>query len=206
MRKRLIIFYLTVVAFLCIYLPWKIEYQGNRASVGYFFIWSPEDMSFSVDFGRLLLEIVTVTLLAAVAYIVFGNSEKQADEIVIGKTDIREIRKVRRRPMIALLLSFLAPGLGQVYNGQLKKGLIFYSAIFILSILMAMAGLQLYFKSMVVFMALLICYALFTIGDAAIVSYKLKEIALRPYNRWYVYFFLATLAIGINSKIGKPLV
>lgn len=73
MRRHLLISYLIVVAFLCIYLPWKIDYQGGRASCGYSFIWSPEDAYFSVDFGRVFLEIVSVTLLAAVAYIVLGN-------------------------------------------------------------------------------------------------------------------------------------
>ena len=39
--------------------------------------------------------------------------------------------KKRRRWWLAGLLSFLVPGLGQVYNGQETKGLLFY---FILSI------------------------------------------------------------------------
>ncbi len=73
MRRGLVISYLIVIAFLCVYLPWKIDYQGGRASVGYSFIWSPEDAYFSVDFGRLLLEIIAVTLLAAALNIVLGR-------------------------------------------------------------------------------------------------------------------------------------
>lgn len=34
-----------------------------------------------------------------------------------------------RNPFIAALLSVLCPGLGQIYNGQFKKGIIFYVTI-----------------------------------------------------------------------------
>lgn len=30
----------------------------------------------------------------------------------------------RKEPILSLILSFLLPGLGQIYNGQVKKGLI----------------------------------------------------------------------------------
>lgn len=37
--------------------------------------------------------------------------------------------RVLKRSLIALLLSFLSPGLGQVYNGQLLRGVLFYALI-----------------------------------------------------------------------------
>lgn len=73
MRKGPVISYLIVIAFLCIYLPWKMEYDGKTATMGYSFIWAPPDAYLSVDFGRLLLEIVAVTLLAAALSIVMGR-------------------------------------------------------------------------------------------------------------------------------------
>ena len=36
------------------------------------------------------------------------------------------IPSARRKPWAAGLLSFLMPGLGQTYNGQIKKGTLFY--------------------------------------------------------------------------------
>jgi len=31
----------------------------------------------------------------------------------------------KRKPILALLLSLVTPGLGQIYNGQFKKGIIY---------------------------------------------------------------------------------
>jgi len=31
----------------------------------------------------------------------------------------------RRKPILGFLLSLVSPGLGQIYNGQLKKGLLY---------------------------------------------------------------------------------
>ncbi|CAJ37858.1 conserved hypothetical protein [Methanocella arvoryzae MRE50] len=38
----------------------------------------------------------------------------------------------RKEPILSLILSFLVPGLGQIYNGQVKKGLVLLVAYFLL--------------------------------------------------------------------------
>jgi TM2 domain-containing membrane protein YozV len=37
----------------------------------------------------------------------------------------KEVRPQVKNPVLAAVLSFFIPGLGQIYNGQTKKGLIF---------------------------------------------------------------------------------
>jgi signal peptidase I len=103
----------------------------------------------------------------------------------------------KRNPMLAPLLSIVAPGLGQIYNGQLVKGIILYLIGFSISIILSLAGLQFSFYGMIFALALLICIELFIVGDALFIALKKKEIVLRSFNKWYFYILFAILAFGI---------
>lgn len=111
----------------------------------------------------------------------------------------------KRSPILAPLLSIVAPGLGQMYNGQLVKGIIFYLIGYLLFFLVSLTGLQLKFYGLIFIFALLICVFLFIVGDALFVALKKREIVLRAYNRWYFYVLFAILAFGI-SKISDTFV
>lgn len=104
----------------------------------------------------------------------------------------------KRKPIIAALLSIITPGLGQVYNGQFKKGIIFFFTGYLLIILLAMTELQYHFYGMIAVVLSAICYRLFVIGDAIVVAIRTKEIILKPYNKWYIYLFVAIVTIGIS--------
>jgi len=108
-----------------------------------------------------------------------------------------EIKK--RSPILAPLLSIVSPGLGQMYNGQLGKGIIYYLFGYLLFFLISLIGLQFKFYGLMLIFALIICVLLLIMGDALIVALKKKEIVLRPYNRWYFYILFATLAFGISE-------
>ena len=56
-----------------------------------------------------------------------------------------EIKK-RKNPILALVLSGLLPGLGQVYNNQIVKGIIFFAVNIIIS-MMAYAPFMQFMKS-----------------------------------------------------------
>jgi signal peptidase I len=103
----------------------------------------------------------------------------------------------KRNLTVATILSILGLGLGQVYNGQIKKGIIFCIVSLLLPILLCLIGLQYSFYGIVFFVIFLICFRLFIIIDALFVSIKIKEIILRPYNKWYVYLIFAVLIDGI---------
>lgn len=47
----------------------------------------------------------------------------------------------RKEPLLSLILSFLVPGLGQIYNAQFKKGFILL-AVYIISIVLILVTLS----------------------------------------------------------------
>jgi signal peptidase I len=103
-----------------------------------------------------------------------------------------------RKPILAAILSFITPGLGQLYNGQLKKGIVFYLLIFLLSVLLAVTGLQYQFYGL---LALIICgisAELVVSAEAFFEARKIKEITLNPFNKWYYYLLIVLLSIGID--------
>jgi signal peptidase I len=105
----------------------------------------------------------------------------------------------KRSPILATLLSIIFPGLGQMYNGQLAKGIIFNLIGHLLLLLVSLTRLQSKFYGLIFILALLICILLFIVGDALIVAMKKKEIFLKPCNRWYFYVLFAVLAFGISE-------
>ena len=50
------------------------------------------------------------------------------------------MKKKKRIPLIAAALSLVAPGLGQLYNGQISKGIIFFLAFFLIPAIIFLAG------------------------------------------------------------------
>lgn len=108
------------------------------------------------------------------------------------------MKSKKRNPVAAALLSFIVPGLGQTYNGQLLKGIIFFLLSMVLPFLIASTGLQLNLYGLIALLALGICYWLFVIGDALCVAIKKREVVLKLYNRWYVYLLVAVLVIPLG--------
>ena len=107
----------------------------------------------------------------------------------------------KRHPIISLLLSVIAPGLGQIYNGQAKKGIIFYFVG--LLILLSYSILGLYFYGLIISLLLSIGWYLFINADALVTAIKIKQIELNDYNRWYLYiiFFLIFSIITFSSSV-----
>ena len=107
----------------------------------------------------------------------------------------------QRRPWIAFLLSFLTPGLGQIYNGQMKKAIILWVVSFFFGIFFLFTGLFYKFYGMIFCFAVLIGIFLFAMLEAFYSARKLKQIDLKPYNKWYFYIVI----IIINSLVMQPL-
>ena len=108
----------------------------------------------------------------------------------------------RRKPLVALLLSFVTPGLGQMFNGQLKRGIILYLGGLLLVTIFLFTGLFFKFYGMVLCLAILLAFLLFVWLDAFIGAVKSKEITLKPYNKWYLYL----IVFLISSFVIQPLV
>jgi signal peptidase I len=116
-----------------------------------------------------------------------------------------EVKK--RNPIISLLLSVIAPCLGQIYNGQLQKGIILYGlGIFLLLISHFICST---FYGLLIWWLLFLLLFLYIIFNALIFSIKTKMINLKFYNKWYVYLLCIPIMNGIflgtatlKSKIG----
>lgn len=106
------------------------------------------------------------------------------------------MKKKKRIPLIAALLSLVAPGLGQLYNGQILKGICFFLASFLIPIILALAGLQSQFYGLALIVLFSLCLWLFIIGEAFFSARRKKEVVLKKYNKWYVYLPIILLMIG----------
>lgn len=93
----------------------------------------------------------------------------------------------RRRPIVAVLLSLLLPGLGHVYCGMPVRGIAFYLGMWVLIAVVGLSGLIAGFSGLLAAVAIFAAYQVFIVVEAAIQAARLKEMHLNWYNRWYVY-------------------
>ena len=98
----------------------------------------------------------------------------------------RPFHEVRRRPFDAFQLALFFPGLGQVYSGRLKRGLVVAVAEWLAESMLAVPLWQ-NFHVFLVGMILIAGVPLFGILDAIILARKTKRMILQRFNRWYVY-------------------
>jgi signal peptidase I len=113
---------------------------------------------------------------------------------------------MKRKMWVAFLLSMLTPGMGQMYNGQLKKGIVFYLVYTIANIgmliLIATYSSNRVLNIFAVFLALFLYFLI--AFKAAIQSRKLIEMfAPKRYNRWYFYgLYFLVIGFLVNYPIG----
>lgn len=101
-------------------------------------------------------------------------------------TEPAERTGVRRpRPLIAVLLSLLVVGLGHVYSGRTRKGIVLWGIGFAAGALALATGAFATFGGMVATVALVLAYRLFTAVDAALAARRAEPFVPRPYARWY---------------------
>jgi signal peptidase I len=111
-----------------------------------------------------------------------------------------------RKPLLALAAALLMPGLGQVYNGELSRGLSFFLALAFLLPIAAWIGLHgpesmLWLVILGAAFAALALYVL-AIRDAYLSAKRAGDgYELKPYNRVHVY--LAMFFFGYFFVLGK---
>jgi signal peptidase I len=110
----------------------------------------------------------------------------------------------RRRPYLAFFLSFFFRGLGQLYNGQLKRAVVFFSIEFVLTpILWILApypwgSFGTSMLSVTIGLALSIAYIVFVAVDAYKGASRIRELKLRRYNRWYIYLAIILACYSVD--------
>jgi signal peptidase I len=104
-----------------------------------------------------------------------------------------------RRAWLAGLLSLVASGLGQLYNGQWQKGLLFFGAELAL-------GLGFFvvfdtFAGMILNLSSLVALNVYALIDAVIVARRSREYRLASYNRWWVYLLAGLVSLGVGNGL-----
>lgn len=98
----------------------------------------------------------------------------------------------KRKLWLASILSFFMSGLGQIYNGQFKKGLtIFLGEIVIVLLLFNLIVGT--FTGLIIMLSLIFFYRILFMFDAALSAKKQKHFTLKNYNSFYFYIFLFLL-------------
>jgi len=90
------------------------------------------------------------------------------------------------------------PGLGQIYNVQLKKGIVFFLVQLTFPIVLLLLGILDHFSGAVFFAVINLGIYLFIAGDAFVVARKKGEAHLKQYNRGYAYSLFLIIAIAIS--------
>ena len=106
------------------------------------------------------------------------------------------MKKKKRIPVIAAVLSLVAPGLGQLYNGQILKGIIFLLAFLLIPTILFLVGLPSQFLGLAAIFIIVFCIWVFIIAEAFVAAKRKKEVVLRAYNKWYLYLLIILLVNG----------
>jgi len=110
----------------------------------------------------------------------------------------------RRNPIISFLLSIILPGLGHVYNGRLGEGILFFFGLWLIFFVVGLSGLIFSLSGLICWIAIGIVGYILLATLAAIEAARIKETALKRYNKWYVYCCIVLLAnIGFAPVIIK---
>lgn len=105
-----------------------------------------------------------------------------------------------RRPIVALVLSILTIGLGQLYSTRHRRALFFYGTFLAIWSLYVFTPVTYSPTGMVLSIAVAGCFAIVQVSDAWRTAKKVRAVPLRRYNRWFVYL----LIVAINHMVVLP--
>lgn len=108
-----------------------------------------------------------------------------------------------RKWWIAGLLSLFEPGLGQIYNGQAKKGLFFLLIPFLMypSMIIGLKTENIFFM-LILFVIFVAVYYIAVIADAVYFGFRFgTDYSLKRYNKIIVYIGVITAVIIVNIAV-----
>jgi signal peptidase I len=114
-----------------------------------------------------------------------------------------------RKPWVAVMLTLLTKGLGHLYTGEIKRGLVLYFLEYLLLLFAVVAFL--YFAPSPTFYVLVVllgfAYTVYCVVDAMLIARR-KRITynLKKYNKWYVYLscFLVSVLV-VQPLVSKTI-
>lgn len=111
-----------------------------------------------------------------------------------------------RSPLLAVLLSMAATGLGHIYCGRLLKGLILFFASFAFAPIIVVTAQNADSAFMLVLVVgsvmLLVGVFVYALVDAGLLARRLRQgYQLKEYNRWYVYLLFIVVALSYPTNL-----
>jgi len=104
-----------------------------------------------------------------------------------------------RKPWLAVLLSLIATGVGQVYNGQWKKGILFFLVESGVALLMVPTfG---HFWGLLGCVLILLGFNLYVIGDAFVSARKAHDYTVKTCNKMWVYALVICAGLVIGASV-----
>jgi signal peptidase I len=115
----------------------------------------------------------------------------------------KKIKFKERKPLFALALSLFLTGLGQAYNGKLRKGILLFSISIVFPFLLFQLSVVGPDKMLLLFLLLSILASLGIYIWAAVDAWKQakrigKSYALKFYNKLYIYVLVVIVVILLN--------
>lgn len=111
-------------------------------------------------------------------------------------SEITEEENKPRNPILAFFFALFFVGFGQVYNGQIKKGIIFLLVELSLPFIFGFTRLGVFFIGFISILIIGFAFRIYVIYDATKTAKKLKTYKLKPYNTWYYHL---AIIIGIST-------
>lgn len=108
-----------------------------------------------------------------------------------------------RKPIIAGILSLLVPGLGQVYNTQWKKGLLFFLLLNLGLFIQLKLGILGSYGGYIFMIIYAIGIYLINIIDAILTASRQGQVMLKKYNNAFIYTVIILSGIFINMIISN---
>jgi signal peptidase I len=113
----------------------------------------------------------------------------------------------RRRWWLAAGLSLICPGLGQVYGGEPRRGILLYicfTAVGVLAMLHVPLSLPLGVLNLIPFVAA-IAFSLYIAIDASAIARRGgSSYVMRGYNKWYIYAGYVVASSIAGGVLGMP--
>ena len=107
----------------------------------------------------------------------------------------------RRKPWLAALLNLICAGTGQIYNGEIQKGIFVYSLWWAISLSIAYFRLFHSFKGLIVALALLGFFLIAITVEAFISASRKKDYHLKAYNKVFIYFLPYLLSVLVSLSL-----
>ena len=110
-----------------------------------------------------------------------------------------------RKWLVAGLLSLMVPGLGQIYNGQARKGIFFlFLPLFYLPLIVFLLYSDKVLFILVISALLSAIFYILVIGDSIRTALKYKtDYHLKKYNKFLIYLGIITIVFTLNSAISN---